>query len=401
MRFMAGNSWKRRRRPSIPPIVAVCALVVAGGNCAARRPPAASPVAEVGLEYLGAVVYAPGTLAVPGESLGVGSLSGLAFDRASGRWVAAMDEVTRPRLVWLDINVAGGGPTVVPRRFTFLRPIAGGAPPETIDVLDMESLVALPGGDFATTNEGHVDRRGVARQPVVLRIARDGGVVAAVRPRPHFTIDPADRSRGVRHNLGLESLTRTPDGRLISGMEQPLAQDGPTSSASRGGRVRLLEFVPDGATWRPGREWPYDLDPTPAVAGYGPPCGDGENGLSELFALDDRRLIALERACLNGAEGAPAFNPVRLHLVDLTSAEDVSRHASLAGVAVRPAAKRLLLDLTTLSARVPVALRTWSNFEGLAAGPPAPDGAPTLLLVSDDNFRATQTLAVVWLKLRR
>jgi hypothetical protein len=379
----------------------VVAATAAG--CAARAPVAgvAVPAAEIALEFLGATVYAPGTLAPPGESLRIGSVSGLAFDRGSGQWVAALDEITRPRLAWLDVVPDGPGPAVVPRAYTFLRLVPGGAPPESIQALDMESLVSLPAGDFATTNEGHTDRRGVAHQPVVLRIARDGALTAAIRPRDRFAIDPADRTRGVRHNLGLESLTRTPDGRLISGLEQPLAQDGPPTSAARGGRVRLVEFVPEGATWRPGREWAYDLDPTPGQAGYGPSCEDGENGLSELYALDDTRLIALERACLRGAEGAPAFNPVRLHLVDLSIADDVSAHDTLAGVEARPAGKRLLLDVTTLTDRVPAALRTWSNFEGIAPGPPAPDGSPTLLLVSDDNFRATQSLAFLWLKLRR
>jgi len=87
--------------------------------------------------------------------------------------------------------------------------------------------------------------------------------------------------------------------------------------------------------------------------------------------------------------------------VDVDGADDVSSRASLAGVTtLRLATKRLLLDLTTLTDRVPMALRTMSNFEGLAAGPPAPDGSPTLIVISDDNFRASQTFAVMWLKLR-
>jgi hypothetical protein len=361
----------------------------------------AAPSSSIGsLEYLGASVHAPGTLGVRSDPLRVGSLSGLTFDPPTGLWVGAMDDITRPRLVWLGITGGAAGPSIVPRRFTFLRIVEGGAPPEVFDALDMESLTSLPAGDFATTNEGHIDRGGVAHQPVVLRLSRQGVVTHAVAPRPHFAIDAADPSRGVRHNLGLESLTRTPDGRLITGLEQPLAQDGPVSNGTRGGRVRLAEFVPEGRSWRPGREWAYDLDPTPVQPGYDTACADGENGLSELYALDDTRFIALERACLAGAEGRPAFNPVRLHLVDVAGA-DVSSHASLAGRQVRPAQKRLLLDLTLLTGRLPSALATGSNFEGMAAGPPAPDGSPTLLLVSDDNFRASQTLAFVWLKLQR
>ena len=362
---------------------------------------AEAPAAGAGLDYLGASVNPSLSLSIPGDPLRFGSVSGLAFDPATGEWVGAMDDVVRPRLAWLDVAARTADLVVTPLRYTYLRAVDGQTSPEVVAALDLESLAPLADGEFAATNEGYFDRRDVAHQPALLRIARDGRVTRLVQPRAHFTMDPADRSRGVRHNLGIESLTRTPDGRLISGLEQPLAQDGPVSSRARGGRVRLLEFVPEGDTWRPGREWAYDLDATPRQSGYGEACEDGENGLSELFALDDTRLIALERACLRGDPGMPAFNPVRLHLVDLDGADDVSTRPSLAGASVRPALKRLLLDLTTLAPRVPPTLRTFSNFEGMAEGPPGPDGSSTLLLVSDDNFRATQSLAFLWLRLRR
>lgn len=394
-----------RRHPSIPPIpaaavvAAVCLVVTAG--CAVRplRPPGES--APVALEFLGAVAYPVNALTPTDGGLRLGSLSGLAFDPRSGRWLAATDDIQRPRLAWLDIAVTTGQPAASVRAFLELSASSDPAARAALDRLDMESLVVLPDGSFAVTNEGHTDRDGIERQPALLGISRAGVVTAVARPPAFFAITRGDSSRGVRHNLGLESLTLTPDGRLLSGLEQPLAQDGPMSTAERGGRVRLLEFVTVGGAWMPRRQWAYDLDPTPAQPGYGVACQDGDNGLSELYALDDTRLIALERACLVGAPGAPAFNPVRLHLVDLAGADDVSSQASLAGIDVRPARKRLLLDLTTLIPRLPPALATGSNFEGMAAGPAAPDGSPTLLLVSDDNFRASQTLAFLWLKLRQ
>ena len=378
------------------------------GCSAARGPTVVAPIggqaeaaAAVRLDYLGAVVYRPGALRVPGEPLVFGSISGLALDPQSKRWVGAMDATNRPRLAWMEIAVPAGQPVVSPVAFTLLHAVPGLTPPGVLEALDLESMVVLPDGSFLSTNEGHTDRGGLAHQPMVVRIARDGGVTGVVRPRAHFTIDAADESHGVRHNLGLESLTRTPDGRLISGLEQPLAQDGPMSAVGRGGLSRLVEFVPDGDSWTPGREWAYPLDPTPLRTGYRGPCQDGENGLSELYALDDTRFIALERACLVGT-GRTALNPARLNLVDVDGADDVSSRASLAGVTtIRVANKRLLLDLMTLTDRVPTALRTMSNFEGLAAGPPAPDGSPTLIVISDDNFRDTQTFAVLWLKLRR
>lgn len=257
----------------------------------------------------------------------------------------------------------------------------------------------FPDGSLAVTHEGHIDRSGTGRQPRILRATRDGMVTAVIRPRDYFTIDPTNRARGVRHNLGLESLTRTPDGRLVTGLEQPLVQDGPASSATQGGLVRLMEFVESPEGWRPGREWPYRLDPTPPVAGYDRPCEDGENGLTELLALTNTTFLALERACLLGAPGVPAINPVRLYEVSVAGADDLSGQASMpvSSVAAR---KRLIVDLMDWRPRLPPLLSTLSNFEGMSLGPPGPRGERTIMLVSDDNFRATQTTAFIWIGLR-
>ena len=235
----------------------------------------------------------------------------------------------------------------------------------------MESLVALPDGTFATTEEGYIDPRGGVHQPAARpRRARRRGDRGSCRPRPHFAIVASERSHGVRHNLGLESLTRTPDGRLISGTEQPLAQDGPVSDAARGGRgaprgVRAagreldpgarvgVRARPDAAAARLRRAVPRRRERTRATCSRSTTRGSWPSS---------------GRACV-GAPGAPAFNPVRLHLVDVGDADDVSALPSLAGASVRPARKRLLLDLTTLMPRLPPALATLSNFEGIAAGP--------------------------------
>ena len=50
---------------------------------------------------------------------------------------------------------------------------------------------------------------------------------------------------------------------------------------------------------------------------------------------------------------------------------------------VRPVQKTLLLDLRTLG--LPL-----DNVEGMTIGPDLPDGRRSLLLVSDNNFAATQ-----------
>lgn len=354
---------------------------------------APAPVADL----LGAFA-APANALPAVDGFAVGSLSALAYDPASGRWASASDEVQRPRLVWFDLT-PGPAIVAVPRSLTRIT-LGADVPADTLTALDMEGLAFFPDGSFAVSHEGHIDRGGIGRQPRILRATREGMVTAVVRPREHFAIDPADRSHGVRHNLGFESLTRTPDGRLVTGLEQPLAQDGPVSGASLGGLVRLVEFVEGPQGWRPGREWPYRLDATPRVAGYDRPCEDGENGLSELLALSDTTFLAVERACLAGPPGVTAFNPVRLYEVSVAGADDVSGRTSMAGTSPVPARKRLVVDLMDWRSRLPPSLTTLSNIEGMSFGPPGPNGERTIMLVSDDNFRATQTTAFIWIALK-
>ncbi len=367
-------------------------------GCASRPSHTATTEGRGGqLRLLGAAAYPAGALAMP-DAPRFGSVSGLARDARTGQWVGAIDETSPVRLGWMDITF-GPAITITPLRFTPLGP-SPSVSAETFAGLELEALAVLPDGSFAVTTEGYHDAVNLVHQPVVVFVNRDGTVAGEVHPRAHFTIRPGDRTWGVRHNLGLESLTRAPDGRLLSGLEQPLVQDGPMSSTGAGGVVRLLEFLEHPVTgWAPGREWAYRLEPTPVVRGYDRPCADGENGLSDMLALTNDRWLMLERACLLGAPDAPAFNPVRVFEVTVKDAADVSGMPSLAGRTPRLVTKRLVLDVGALLPGLPPRLAPGSNFEALALGPLGPRGEVTVVLMSDDNLRPSQTTAVLWLAL--
>jgi hypothetical protein len=77
----------------------------------------------------------------------------------------------------------------------------------------------------------------------------------------------------------------------------------------------------------------------------------------------------MERSFSVGAPGTG--NKIKLYTVDLTGKRD------------RPVRKTLLLDLDELG--IPL-----DNVEGLTFGPRLPDGRRSLVLVSDNNFAATQ-----------
>jgi len=185
----------------------------------------------------------------------------------------------------------------------------------------------------------------------------------------------------------------------VAAIEQPLAQDGPISTTSEGGLVRFAEFTDRDGAWTPGREWTYRLEPTRLHAGYATLCEDGANGLSSILALDAMRFLVVERACLLGAPKTPAYNTVRVYEASFAAATDVSTMASLAGQSPVPATKRLIVDLASWVPNFPPSLVTLSNIEGMSFGPPGPKGERTVMLVSDDNFRATQTTAFIWFAL--
>ena len=366
----------------------VLALAVAGG-CAPAPPLSRvyAPVPRVPdlpplLTWIGEFTRPAGTIYPQlTDSVRFGSLSGLVFDARSGEWVAAIDERERSRVAWVSINFTAGQLEVSPLRMTALR-AAKGVPDRIATESDLEAIAALPDGSFMLVEEGHRKANGEIWQPALLHMTRDG-IVTRVFGFPEPFRITGDGKRGVRENQGFESLTRTPAGRVITGLEQPLIENGSTTF-DRPGEGRLVEFEPRGRDWRPGRQWRYEISPTPKIEGFPELCSDGENGLVELLATSDTTLISMERACLREAAGANAINAVRLFAVELTANE---------------AKKTLLLDLSDLLPRLSADLVRLENFEALAFGPLI-SGARSLLVVSDDNFRATQRTSFLLFGLR-
>jgi hypothetical protein len=124
----------------------------------------------------------------------------------------------------------------------------------------------------------------------------------------------------------------------------------------------------DLRTGRLDRQWIYETDPVaePPV----PPTNFSVNGLVELLPLDDNRLLAMERSFSVGAPGTG--NTIKIYEVSLHGAHGL-----------RAVHKKLVLNLDDLG--IPL-----DNVEGLTFGPRLRDGRRTVVLVSDNNFAATQ-----------
>ncbi|MEO7132926.1 MAG: esterase-like activity of phytase family protein [Vicinamibacterales bacterium] len=304
-----------------------------------------------------------------------GSISGLAADPATRQWVAAIDDREQTRMAWLNVTHGPNGLDVTPVRMQALR--AGPRVPERIATQsDLEAIVALPSGGFLMGEEGHrASESGEVWQPAILQVNSDAVVTGVIQYPKEFQIT-SDGITGLRDNQGFESLTITPRGRIIAGLEQPLIQEG-SVTFDHGGPGRLIEFERSGSTFKPKRQWRYMISPTPRLENFADTCIDGENGLVELLALSETSLISMERACLKTQDGHFTANAVRLFSVELIDGD---------------ARKRLLLDFESVAPRLSSALTRLENFEGMAFGPVV-NGVRTLLVVSDDNFRKTQKTA--------
>jgi hypothetical protein len=184
---------------------------------------------------------------------------------------------------------------------------------------------------------------------------------------------------GPRRNGVFEGLTLSPDGKyLFASLEEPLYEDGPRADANRAGTlVRILKF--DVASRSVVAQYAYPLDKVHASPN--PADQFALNGVAEITAVSDTKLLVMERSFAFGA--APDFS-VRIYEADLAAATDVSDRTSLTGTGYSPTPKQLVLDV------VNTGITRVDNLEGMTFGPALPNGNRTLVLVSDNNFNPLQ-----------
>lgn len=334
------------------------------------------------LRLLGSVTLPAGLMV---EGTRVGGLSGLDYDPATQQWLLVSDDRSQhaPARVYtatLDLDAQGlhgvtftgmrvlrqadGLPYPGPWRYLW----AGGEVPDW-EAVRWDPLA--PG--FWLAGEGD---RALGLPPTIVRMDPTGQWQAQLPTLPGFDVHRL-RSQGPRRNLAFEGLSFTPDGQsLWVGMEGPLAQDGPAPTPDEGAWARFTRVDRLGKVLA---QVAYPVDAIPARPAHG---RHADNGVSEILALDATRLLVLERAAVQPADG-PMRNLIRLYLTDLSSGSDVREQARLRAGELTPVAKQLLLDLTTLGTRL-------DNLEGMAWGPRLPNGNATLVMVSDDNFNASQ-----------
>ncbi len=340
-------------------ILAAGLLVVAG--CA----PAS---ASASLAYLGQHRIAPGAQL---DGTLIGGLSGISYDPGTDLYYIVSDDrsATSPaRFYTARITLSDNGIDDV--EFVGTQPWldrdAQPFAPLNIDVLppvvppDPEAIAFDPGRQrlyWSSEGERRVDGPGapILLDPWVRTAGLDGGFLGEFA-LPNGLQMTADQ-HGARRNSALEGLTLTPDGRYLwAAMEGPGYDDGPPPDEQHGARTRVIRF--DAESGAVDGQYTYPLDPVSAGAG-------GDNGLSDLVALDDGTFLVIER-------GYGTHVAVRIYRAELVEGSTEMR-------------KTLLADLTTTPGLTPL-----DNIEGITLGPKLADGRQSVIAVNDDNFSPTQ-----------
>lgn len=346
-----------------------------------------------GLEFLGEVNFPSGFSFGDTE---VGGLSGITYDAVRNRYYSLSDDRSEnARFYTLDIDLSDGRLDIGDVDFeavTILKDAEGNS--FVANSLDPEGLALTSRGTLFVSSEGDAN---TLVSPFVREFSLTGRQISEL-PVPSKYLPTADGSSGIRNNLAFESLTITPDQRfLFTATENALAQDGPAATPEVGSLSRILKY--DLSTGQPVQEFVYEVAEVPAA-----PVPEGSfstNGLVELLALDNTgTFLSLERGFSTGVG-----NTVKLYQVNAQGALDISgltdlfREEALEddGEVIEPGPfevdpavqKRELLDIEADLGIAP------DNLEGIALGPVLPDGRQSLIVVSDNNFSATQRTQIL------
>ena len=363
--------------------LAACAIVTA-----IALPAVAQPTTDIGgLRFIGAVTVrndatVDGTL--------VGGLSGIDYDPATDLWYIVSDDKSEKNparfyTAKLAFGESGLSSVDIERAVTLLQSDGKPYPDAKTggEVPDAESIRRDPQtGNLWWVSEGDPK---LGLSPFLRVTSSDGRFVETVPTPAMFRMDKGPEF-GPRRNFAFEGLSFAPDGNSVwLSVESALFQDGPLATPSAGTVTRITHLDRDGKVLA---QFAYPLDP---IQGVPAGKGGGDNGASELLALDDTHALVLERSGVEGADGIWTLY-IRIYAIDTAGATDIAAMPSLAGAAYQPVSKRLVIDL----AKTPD-LGQVDNIEGMAWGPTLADGKRSLVLVSDNNFnpphQVTQFLA--------
>lgn len=359
-------------RKLLQPIILVFFCLLFSVTFVSRQPAPAVPVTAV--NFLGEATLPTG-FSFQGTELG--GLSGITYNPNKNVYYAISDdrsEKAPARFYTLKIDLSQGlhEGSVTPLNVTTL--LNAENQPFARHSIDAEGIAVTNRETVFISSEGDAQR---LIDPFIKEFSLTSGKELRSLPIPDRFLPTASRDRGIRNNNAFESLTVTPNQQyLFSVTENALLQDEPIGRPDTSSPCRILQY--DLRSLERSHEYLYITAPIAAQINLPKFM---RVGLVDLLAVDNNgNFISLERA-FTGLRYS-----IRLYEVSLAQADDISDIDSLRQVdlsSIKPAKKRLLLDLKTLKN---IAL---DNIEGLTWGSELANGR-SLLLVSDNNFQPAQ-----------
>jgi hypothetical protein len=334
-----------------------------------------SAVEVTGIDFIGEATLPTGTNFKDTE---LGGLSGITYDARNQLYYAISDdrsEKSPARFytfeIELDTNVFQES-SIKPVAVTTLKDKNGKT--FSAGTIDPEGIALTNNSSIFVSSEGDA-RTGI--NPFIKEFSLNSGQEISSLPIPDKFLPSKDKKRGIRNNLAFESLAIAPNNRyLFTATENALIQDGDEAKPNQGSLSRILQY--NLVTQKLEKEFLYR---TKLVKPFFKLTGRFSSGLTDLIALDNQgHFLSIERTFT----GFGFVNS--LFKVSLENADDIVNIDSLEKIdskTIKPVKKELLLDLGTLD----VAL---DNTEGLTIGATLPNGQPSLILVSDNNFNNLQ-----------
>ena len=318
----------------------------------------------------------------------VGGLSGITYDAKKDLYYAISDDRGQKapaRFYTLKIDLSKGkltnGGVVTVGVTTLLNEKGQKFPPGQTDT---EGIALSDKNTVFISSEGDVKQ---LVNPFVKEFSLSNGKEVTTLPIPQKFFPEKNNQQGIRDNLAFESLTITPNqNKLFTATENALIQDGSEGKANTSTSCRILQY--NLFTKQLEKEYLYQ---TEAVTPLLDISKHFASGLPDLLAIDNLgNFLSIERSFT----GLGFY--IALFQVSLEQASDIHNIDSLLQVdskSIKPVEKKLLLDLRKLDVLL-------DNIEGLTLGSTLPDGQPSLILVSDNNFNSLQRTRILAFRLR-
>lgn len=181
-------------------------------------------------------------------------------------------------------------------------------------------------------------------------------------------------------NLGFEALTyNATQQRFWTTTESTLPADGKNASAKNHGVHNHLRFVSFDTQLQPRESYVYEMDLPKATNTK----ANSILGVPSLIALDDGRLIVMEREGCFPRKEYGSWVQIKLYMVNPKVEQPVALDTPMRDVNPDTYMKKELI--CSFITRLRIGKMNLSNYEGMCLGPKLADGRQTLILIADSQ----------------